>query len=79
GYGFELDTEWVLTDNLNATFNLSYNNTELKDDDLAVAVCGQCTVTDPTFQVPGAFGPEDRAILDGNSLPHAPEWISNLT
>ena len=79
GYGFELDTEWVLTDNLNATFNLSYNNTELKDDNLAVAVCGQCTVTDPTFQVPGAFGPEDRAILDGNSLPHAPEWISNLT
>ena len=27
----------------------------------------------------GAFGPEDRAILDGNSLPHAPEWISNIT
>ncbi|WP_105255245.1 TonB-dependent receptor [Pseudoalteromonas sp. T1lg75] len=79
GYGFELDTQWVLTDNLNATFNLSYNNTELKDNDLAVAVCAQCTVTDPTYQVPGAFGPEDRAILDGNSLPHAPEWISNLT
>ncbi|WP_105200952.1 TonB-dependent receptor [Pseudoalteromonas sp. T1lg10] len=79
GYGFELDTQWLLTDNLNATFNLSYNNTELKDDDLAVAVCAQCTVTDPTYQVPGAFGPEDRAILDGNSLPHAPEWISNLT
>ncbi|WP_392343296.1 TonB-dependent receptor [Pseudoalteromonas prydzensis] len=79
GYGFELDTEWVLTDELNATFNLSYNKTELKDNDLAVAVCAQCTVKDPTFQVPGAFGPEDRAILDGNSLPHAPEWISNLT
>lgn len=79
GYGFELDTEWVLTDELNATFNLSYNKTELKDNDLAVAVCAQCTVKDPTFQAPGAFGPEDRAILDGNSLPHAPEWISNLT
>ncbi|KGJ99399.1 MULTISPECIES: TonB-dependent receptor [Pseudoalteromonas] len=79
GYGFEIDSEWVLTDELNATFNLSYNKTELKDKDLAVAVCAQCTVTDPTFQVPGAFGPEDRAILDGNSLPHAPEWISNIT
>ena len=79
GYGFELDTEWVLTDELNATFNLSYNKTELDDNDLAVAVCGQCTVTDPTFQVPGQFGPEDRAILDGNNLPHAPEWISNIT
>ncbi|MEI5639376.1 MULTISPECIES: TonB-dependent receptor [unclassified Pseudoalteromonas] len=79
GYGFELDTEWVLTDELNATFNLSYNNTELQDDELAVAVCGQCTVTDPTYMVEGSFGPEPRAILDGNSLPHAPEWIANAT
>ena len=79
GYGFELDTQWVLSDEFNATFNLSYNKTEIKDNDLAVAVCAQCTVTDPTFQVAGAFGPEDRAILDGNSLPHAPEWISNFT
>ncbi|RRS09442.1 TonB-dependent receptor [Pseudoalteromonas sp. J010] len=79
GYGFELDTEWVLTDELNATFNLSYNNTELEDDSLAVAVCAQCTVTDPTYMVNGANGPEARAILDGNSLPHAPEWIANAT
>ncbi|MBE0369156.1 TonB-dependent receptor [Pseudoalteromonas aurantia] len=79
GYGFELDTEWVLTDELNATFNLSYNNTELNDNDLAVAVCNQCTVTDPTYMVQGPNGPEPRAILDGNSLPHAPEWITNAT
>ncbi|ALU42669.1 TonB-dependent receptor [Pseudoalteromonas rubra] len=79
GYGFELDTEWVLTDELNATFNLSYNKTELDDDTLAVAVCAQCTVTDPTYMVDGPNGPEARAILDGNSLPHAPEWISNAT
>ena len=72
GYGFELDTEWVLTDNLNATFNLSYNNTELKDKDLAVDVCAQCTVTN-SLNIAG------QAVLDGNSLPHAPEWISNLT
>ncbi|MCF6440198.1 TonB-dependent receptor [Pseudoalteromonas luteoviolacea] len=79
GYGFELDTEWVLTDELNATFNLSYNNTELDDANLAVAVCNQCTVTDPTYMVEGPNGPEARAILDGNSLPHAPEWIANAT
>ncbi|WP_010606022.1 TonB-dependent receptor [Pseudoalteromonas maricaloris] len=79
GYGFELDTEWVLTDELNATFNLSYNKTELEDKNLAVAVCAQCTVTDPTYMVEGANGPEARAILDGNSLPHAPEWIANAT
>jgi len=72
GYGFELDTEWVLTDNLNATFNLSYNNTELDDKDLAVDVCAQCTVTN-------SLNSAGQAILDGNSLPHAPEWISNLT
>jgi iron complex outermembrane receptor protein len=79
GYGFELDTQWVLSDEFNASFNLSYNKTEIKDNGLAVAVCAQCKVTDPTFQVAGAFGPEDRAILNGNSLPHAPEWISNFT
>ncbi|MCG7571428.1 TonB-dependent receptor [Pseudoalteromonas sp. CNC9-20] len=72
GYGFEVDTQWVLTDNLNATFNLSYNNTELKDDTLAVDVCAQCIVTNPVNN-------SGQAILDGNSLPHAPEWISNLT
>ncbi|WP_404340708.1 TonB-dependent receptor [Pseudoalteromonas mariniglutinosa] len=72
GYGFELDTEWVLTDELNATFNLSYNNTELKDNDLAVAVCAQCTINDP-------INSSGLAVLDGNSLPHAPEWISNVT
>ncbi|MFC3031112.1 TonB-dependent receptor [Pseudoalteromonas fenneropenaei] len=72
GYGFELDTEWVLTEELNATFNLSYNKTELKDNDLAVAICAQCTVLDP-------LNANGLAKLDGNSLPHAPEWIANFT
>lgn len=72
GYGFEVDSQWVLTDNLNATFNISYNNTELNDDTLAVDVCAQCTVTNP-------LNNSGQALLDGNSLPHAPEWISNLT
>ena len=72
GYGFELDTEWVLSDEFNATFNLSYNKTEIKDNDLAVAACFQCTVTDP-------INDSGLAVLDGNSLPHAPEWISNFT
>lgn len=72
GYGFELDTQWVLSDEFNATFNLSYNKTEIKDNDLAVAVCAQCTVTDP-------INGSGLAVLDGNSLPHAPEWISNFT
>jgi iron complex outermembrane receptor protein len=71
GYGIELDSEWVLTDELNATFNLSYNKTELSDKDLAVQVCAQCTVTNKVEN--------GLAVLDGNSLPHAPEWIANAT
>jgi len=72
GYGFELDSEWMLTDELNATFNISYNKTQLSDTDLAVAVCAQCTVTN-------RINDKGLAMLDGNSLPHAPEWISNFT
>ena len=81
GYGFELDTQWILTDEINASFNISYNSTEIQDDGLEVATCGSgtCTVTDPTNQVPGAFGPVTMANIDGNSLPNSPEWIANFT
>ncbi|WP_125779132.1 TonB-dependent receptor [Pseudoalteromonas rubra] len=72
GYGFEVDSEWVLTDELNATFNVSYNKTEIDDPTLAVEGCAQCTVLDPQND-------QGRYLLDGNSLPHAPEWISNAT
>ncbi|MCF2907829.1 TonB-dependent receptor [Pseudoalteromonas sp. DL2-H2.2] len=72
GYGFEVDSEWVLTDELNATFNVSYNKTEIDDPTLAVEGCAQCTVLDPQNE-------QGRYLLDGNSLPHAPEWISNAT
>ena len=72
GYGFELDTEWVLTDELLATFNVSYNHTELDSAGLAVAACAQCTVTSPR-------NADGLAIIDGTSLPHAPEWIANFT
>jgi iron complex outermembrane receptor protein len=74
GYGFELDTQWILTDEINASFNISYNNTEIQDDGLSVATCGSgtCTVTDPLNE-------KGEAIIDGNSLPNSPEWIANFT
>ncbi|WNC70258.1 TonB-dependent receptor [Thalassotalea nanhaiensis] len=72
GYGFELDSEFMLTENLAVTFGASYNNTELNDDNLSVPVCAQCTVTDP-------LNGNGQAIVDGNSLPHAPEWIYTFT
>jgi len=70
GYGFEADMRWAPAQEWLLTLGLSNNNTEIQDDDLAVAPCGGgCTVLDP-------IGPNG-ALVDGNSLPHAPEWIVN--
>ncbi|QNP40975.1 TonB-dependent receptor [Lysobacter solisilvae (ex Woo and Kim 2020)] len=72
GQGFELDFQAYLTDSLLVTLGSSYNDTEIKDDDLSVSVCAQCTVTDPR----DASG---KALIDGNPLPQAPEWTHNVT
>lgn len=72
GKGFELDLQAYVTDNLLVTLGSSYNDTEIKDADLAVAVCAACTVTDPL----NAGG---LALIDGNSLPQAPKWVHNVT
>ncbi|WP_394001480.1 TonB-dependent receptor [Luteimonas sp. WGS1318] len=72
GQGAELDLQAWLTDTLLVTWGTSYNDTEIRDPNLAVAVCGGgCTVTDPTV---AGF-----ALVDGNPLPQAPKWIHNLT
>ena len=71
GYGFEVDSEFMITENFIVTGSLSYNKTELKDAGLSVPICALCTVTDPVV--------DGRAIVDGNSLPHAPEWIFAFT
>jgi len=72
GYGFEIDSEIAITQDLLMTAGISYNKTELNDDDLAIAVCASCTVTD-TLNSSGL------ALIDGNNLPNAPEWIANFT
>jgi iron complex outermembrane receptor protein len=70
GYGFETDLDIAPTSNWLISLGLSNNHTEIDDEDLAVAPCGGgCTVLDP-------IGPNG-ALVDGNSLPHAPEWIFN--
>jgi iron complex outermembrane receptor protein len=66
GQGFELDLQAYLTPNLLATIGGAYNNTKIKDPNLAVAVCAACTVTDPLT----ASG---LAKIDGNPLPQAPK------
>lgn len=72
--GFELDAEAFITDNLYVTAGLSYNETEIDDANLAVAPCASgCTVLDPAGPVDGTV------LIDGNSLPQAPEWVANIT
>jgi iron complex outermembrane receptor protein len=76
GQGIELDLEAWLAEGLLLTWGSSYNDTRIDDSELAVAVCGGgCTVTDPTTTIGGGT----YALIDGNSLPQAPEWIHNLT
>ncbi|HYE51933.1 MAG TPA: TonB-dependent receptor [Azospirillaceae bacterium] len=77
GYGFEADMEFLPLDNLTLTAGLSYNHTEIKDENLFYEPCGGgCTVTDPT--VTTADG-RRLAIIDGNAFPNAPRWIVNMT
>ena len=71
GQGAELDFEAYLTPQLLVTLGASYNDTEINDDGIAVGTCFACTVTDP---IVGGF-----AVIDGNRLPQAPEWIANVT
>ena len=72
GYGFELDSEYFVTDDLVLTASVSYNHTELQDKNVAVPGCGGgCTVTSP-------LNADGLALIDGNSLPQSPEWISNF-
>lgn len=73
GYGFELDGEAALDENWFVTAGLSYNHTEIEQSDLAVDSCGApCTLLDPTRA-------DGRALIDGNPLPQAPEWIGNFS
>lgn len=75
GRGFELDLQAYVTDNLLASFGLGYNDTKIQDPNLAVAVCAQCTVTDPTRVINGTT----YALIDGNPLPQAPKVTASLT
>jgi len=73
GYGFELDGEVALNENWFVTAGMSYNHTEIQQDDLAVDPCGaNCTILDPVRE-------DGRALIDGNPLPQAPEWIGNFS
>lgn len=79
GQGFEMDLQALLTDRLLATLGVGYNQTEIKDPNLAVSPCGNgmsfpslnCTVTDP-------LDANGKALINGNPLPQAPETTVNF-
>ncbi|MFN2100245.1 TonB-dependent receptor [Altererythrobacter sp. MF3-039] len=89
GYGFEMDAQFAPTRQLLLTASLSYNDTEIQDENLTSAACGGvrvdtfpdvslCTIQDPIVT---AAAPFSAAIvsIDGNSLPQSPKWIANWT
>jgi len=82
GEGFEFDLEAYITDNLLVTFGASRNDTEIKDRNLRVDACGSgCTLLDPVTAPAnpaiGKFAPT--VAIDGNRLPQAPAWVTNVT
>ena len=73
GYGFEADIQVAPSNAWLITLGISNNNTEIKDPGLEVTACAVCTVEDPVVRVLDSGA---RIVsVDGNSLPHAPEWI----
>ena len=76
GQGAEFDLQALVTDSVMLTLGGSYNKTQIKDANLAVAPCGGgCTVTDPTVVRGGAT----LALINGNPLPQAPKTTLNFT
>ncbi|KQX20008.1 MULTISPECIES: TonB-dependent receptor [unclassified Sphingomonas] len=73
GYGVEGTVEFRPMPQLSLTAGASWNFTEIRDPNIAVAPCGSlCTVTDP---LNGA----GLALIDGNDLPQAPRYVANAT
>ena len=80
--GFEVDLQWLLTDNLLVSGGFAFNDTEIKDPNLFTAPCGavsqidgerMCTVLDPVNPNNSA-----QVSVDGNPFPRAPETTYNF-
>ena len=75
GRGIEADFQALIGSSIVASLGLGYNDTEIKDPNLAVAYCASCTVTDPTT----TRGGSNVALINGNPLPQAPKTTANFT
>lgn len=74
GHGVELEAAATPIEGLELAAGYSFNDTEIDDPNLEVAICGAgCTVLDPVNPATG------NARIDGNSLPQAPRHLANAT
>ncbi len=73
--GFEFEADFLITDYFLVSIGTSYNDTEIKDPNLATAPCGSglCTPLDPVNPANAA-----QVLVDGNPFPRAPETTHNL-
>ncbi len=73
--GFEIDSQWLMTDNLLVSFGMSFTDTNINDPNLYTAPCGSglCTPLDPV-------NPDNTAqvLVDGNPFPRIPESTFNF-
>jgi iron complex outermembrane recepter protein len=82
GYGSELDFETHPMPNLTFNVSGSLNITRIEDPALSVATGGGVPpgdVLNPTYQVPGFFGPITYAYVNGNPLPEAAKWVADVS
>jgi iron complex outermembrane receptor protein len=77
--GFELDLEWLATDNLMFTLGFGWNDTEIKDSTLSTVPCGsgQCSPQDPLEDPTDPTNP--KVLIGGNPFPRTPEWSGNFS
>jgi outer membrane receptor protein involved in Fe transport len=66
-HGVEADLEWVPGDNWDINLGASWTHTAIRDPNLLVGTCAQCTITDP---LSGGF-----AKVNNNPFPQAPEYL----
>ncbi len=66
-HGLEADAEWVPSDNWDFTLGASWTRTAIRDPNLAVGTCAQCTTTSP---IVGGF-----AQVNNNPFPQAPDFL----
>ena len=82
GAGFESELDYIVTDRLFVTANISFTDTQIEDSGLKDDLCGSapsCTPLDSIVGArQGAFGPVTEVSIDGNPLPRTPKWLFNV-